>query len=1139
MEVHNSYTREQVYEASLAYFGGDALPANVFTDKYALRDKEGRYFELTPDDMHRRLAREFARIEAKYPNPMSEADIYSALKGFTEIVPQGSPMFGIGNDHQLVSTSNCSVIAPPQDTMSSIFDAARDMANLYKRRFGVGVDISYLRPAGASVNNAAVTSTGAWSFADFYSFVTRMVGQSGRRGALMITLDVRHPDVEQFIRMKEDLTKVTGANVSVKVADDFMRAVENDESYVLHFPVGAAVGERQFERTVRAREIFDLIAQTANQTAEPGVLYWDTIKNNLPLDAYPGFETVSTNPCLTGDTRILTIDGPKSFAELAATGEDVLVYAVDKDTNEAVVRWMRNPRKTRTNVEVLEVEFDSGLKVRATPDHNFISVRGEKVRASELRAGQSVSAFHLNRHRDGHLRTTRQLRRSEDQQYAYVHRMVADAMGWEIDGRIVHHKDGNPLNNRPENLEVLGSNAEHNSLHYPSRKANGFGGTYERTPAIRQKIREAVNAFYEKNGTSHLAGANHKVVAVRPAGTADVYNGTVDDVHTYIVVDPESIHESSLYTGIVSANCGELPLCPNDSCRLISIYLPSFVRNEFDNTAYFDFQTFAWRVRQAQRLSDDLVDLEIEKLTAIREQADTEDEKILFTKFIEACEGGRRTGLGTHGLADALAGLCIRYDSPEALRMADDIYKTLKFFAYDESIRLADQRGAFPIWDWETEKDCEFFRRMEAETLILPGTYGTGGSVVQSVAAAKMSGAALVTRMSRLGRRNGALLTNAPTGSVSILSRNCSSGIEPVFMLEYSRRRKVDPRTTGDLNALTQDDSGDYWETYTVYHKKAEDYREKAAELGQSTQLPDFFVTTGEIDPLMRVKMQATIQQHVDHSLSSTLNLPRETEWPTVAAIYMAAWKEGCKGVTVYRDGSRDGVLVSNEEKKAESVTEQETAEFAQRVAELEKERDELTRTLAVVEKARAVCVHRTHRGRTTSGEMFKATFRNMEGGERKAYTYVGLNEDGQPVETFVIDEQGDEELKPYASAIGKLTSLALKFGIPAAEIVGALEGLKGGSIAYEDRVYQSVPDMLAKLLRRAGERAVPPAEATYSAGTQPAPPTVKIEWGKDTGASPTVTGPNGSKCPRCGERSVYYTGGCPTCSACGWGKCS
>lgn len=815
------YTKEQVIEASTAYFGGAKLPATVFADKYALRDKDNNFYELTPDDMRRRMAREFARIEQKYPNPMGEQEIYEWL---AYIYPQGSPMFGIGNDFVAVSTSNCAVIDGPDDDMSDIFNVARDMANLYKRRFGVGTDLSKLRPEGASVNNAAGSSTGAWSFADFYSFVTRMIGQSGRRGALMLTMDVRHPDIEKFITMKRDLTKVTGANVSVKVSDDFMRAVEADEEFTLRWPVEAPLVDETYvydsdfdpqfngperivetrvrkaakvQRTVKARNIFNLIAETATATAEPGFLYWDTAVKNLPLANYPGFAPTSTNPC------------------------------------------------------------------------------------------------------------------------------------------------------------------------------------------------------------------------------------------------------------------GEIILSPNDSCRLISIYLPAFVRDPL-TSAYFDWAMFDKAVRVAQRLSDDLVDIEIEKLTAIRNVVTSDDERALFDAFIKACEEGRRTGLGTHGLGDTLALLGVKYDSEEGLRSADAIYSTLKVEAYLSSIEMAKERGAFPIFDWETEKNTEFYTRLPER---------------------------LVAEMAKYGRRNGALLTNAPTGSVTIISMirdllgpNGSSGIEPVFSLaSYTRNRKIDPAKESTVGA-TQDTTGDWWVPYTVHHPTVALYK---SIYGEESPLPDFFVDSSTIDPTFRVWMQGIITSHIDHSVSSTLNLPKGTKPETVADIYLQAWKVGCKGMTVYVDGSREQQVLSTQATAKAKGPEMDEAKVENRLAAAElrtevaeaKFNDLLSRfreTEAKLGECGDTCLVPTHRPTRTSGEQMKASFMHpLTMKERKVYVYVGRNDQGQPVEAFVIDQQGDEDLRPYAEALGRMTSLALKFGIPPEKVTEQLKGLKGGSVSYSEGIHQSVPDLLAKEIER------------------------------------------------------------------------
>jgi|3_EtaG_2_1085321.scaffolds.fasta_scaffold14585_2 ribonucleoside-diphosphate reductase alpha chain len=614
------HDEQEVRAATLKYFDGDELATNVWMTKYCLKDQEDNFMELTPDDMHRRLAREFARVEDKFSNPLGEDEIYNLLKGFEAIVPQGSPMYGIGNDYVNVSLSNCVVVDSPADNVSSIIDSGKELANLFKRRCGVGLDISNLRPENTPVNNAARTTTGAWSFADFYSYVCRMIGQNGRRGALMISMDVRHPDIDKFVMMKHDLTKVTGANVSVKISDDFMRAVENKETFTLQFPVDS--DEPIETREIEANELWTQIVESATKTAEPGLLMWDNITSRLPANEYDGFKTICVNPC----------------AEIA------------------------------------------------------------------------LSAY--------------------------------------------------------------------------------------------------------------------------------------------------------------------------DSCRLISVNLKNFVKDPFTKKASFDLKEFSNVIRSATRLSDDLVELENEKLLQIKESCDTADEKALWTRMIEACMNGRRTGLGTHGLADAIARLNVPYDGDVAIAMVDDIYRIMKISAYEESVKLAQERGAFPVFDWEVEKDNSFIKDLP--------------QVLQA-------------KIRAHGRRNISILTNAPTGSVSLLSQT-STGIEPVFRNSYIRRRKLS-HNEQHIKADFVDDLGDRWMEYKVFHHNVQQFLDT---LGKK-KIPDFFTTSDQIDWAKRVEIQAAIQQHVDHSISSTINLPKGTSPSLVGELYLAGWKKGLKGITVYVDGSRTGVLVTND----------------------------------------------------------------------------------------------------------------------------------------------------------------------------------------------------------------------------------
>ena len=616
------YTEDDAREATLAYFNGDELATNVFITKYCLRNEKGVFLERTPDDMHRRMASEFARIEKKFIGPsLTEEEIFAYLENFKYIVPQGSPMMGIGNDYVNVSLSNCVVVNNPQDSVSSIMDAGKDLANLFKRRCGVGLDISDLRPEGAPVNNSARTTTGAWSFADFYSYVCRMIGQNGRRGALMISMDIRHPDIENFIKMKQDLTKVTGANVSVKITDEFMEAVQKNETFTLQFPVDAE--NPDYISQVDAAALWAEIIVSATTTAEPGLLMWDNITKNLPAHEYPAFKTKTTNPC------------------------------------------------------------------------------------------------------------------------------------------------------------------------------------------------------------------------------------------------------------------GEIPLSAYDSCRLISLNLKHLVDSPFTPQATFDFAKFKDVVATGMRLSDDLVELELEKLENIRQVADNDDEHQLWCNLYQAAHSGRRTGLGTHGLADAIACLNLAYDSEEARVIIEKIYQTLRDAAYEESVYLAQERGAFPAFDWTTEEKNEYIQRLPER---------------------------IKTLLAAHGRRNISILTNAPTGSVSIMSQT-SSGLEPVFRNSYIRRRKLS-HDEQNLEADHIDDLGDRWVEYTVHHHNVQEY---LATTG-ATEIPAFFVESDKINWEQRVAVQAAIQRSIDHSISSTINLPKGTQPELVGRLYMEGWKQGLKGITVYVDGSRSGVLITEKD---------------------------------------------------------------------------------------------------------------------------------------------------------------------------------------------------------------------------------
>jgi ribonucleoside-diphosphate reductase alpha chain len=648
---NKGYTDEEAFRHSRDYFGGDDLAARVWINKYALKDSEGNLYELTPDDMHRRISGELARIEKKYPNPIPEEDIFQLLKEFRYIVPQGGPMSGIGNDFQLVSLSNCFVIGNDKgvDSYGAIMKVDQEQVQLMKRRGGVGHDLSPIRPSGSPVLNSALTSTGVVPFMERYSNSTREVAQDGRRGALMLTISIRHPDAEKFIDAKLQPGKITGANVSVKIDDEFMKAVIEKKPYIQQFPVNSENPE--IKREVDAGKLWEKIVHNAWKSAEPGILFWDTVLKESVPDSYSdqGYRTVSTNPC------------------------------------------------------------------------------------------------------------------------------------------------------------------------------------------------------------------------------------------------------------------GEIPLCPYDSCRLLAINLYSYVDEPFTENAKFDFEKFREHIRYAQRLMDDIIDLELEKIDRILEKIskDPEEDEIkrverkLWENIRIKAEEGRRTGVGITAEGDMLAALGLTYGTDNATDFSIEIHKTVALEAYRSSVNMARERGAFAIYDSQREKNNPFINRLKEED------------------------EQLYRDMVRYGRRNIALLTIAPTGTTSLMTQT-TSGIEPVFLPAYKRRRKVNPN---DKNATVSfvDDTGDSWEEYNVFHHKFVTWLEvngydveevkKFDEMAIDelvSKSPYYKATSADVDWMSKVRMQGEIQKWVDHSISVTINLPADAREDLVNELYITAWKTGCKGVTVYREGSRAGVLISN-----------------------------------------------------------------------------------------------------------------------------------------------------------------------------------------------------------------------------------
>lgn len=844
------YTYDEAFEASLAYFGGDELAARVWVSKYALKDSFGNIYEQTPDDMHHRIAAEICRIEHNYPNPMSEEEIFSYLKDFRYIVPQGSPMTGIGNHHQVGSLSNCFVIGLDgcPDSYGGVIRVDEEQVQLMKRRGGVGHDLSHIRPKGCPVKNSALTSTGLVPFMERYSNSTREVAQDGRRGALMLTVNIKHPDSEAFVDAKMTEGKVTGANVSVRIDDDFMRAATEGVPYTQTFPVDAEKPE--IKKEVDAKAFWEKIIHNAWKSAEPGVLFWDTIiRESLP-DCYAdlGFRTISTNPC------------------------------------------------------------------------------------------------------------------------------------------------------------------------------------------------------------------------------------------------------------------GEIPLCPYDSCRLLAINLFSYVKNPFTPQAEFNYELFHRHVQKAQRIMDDIIDLEMEKINTIIEKIDSDPEtdevkgpeRHLWEKIKAKTLKGRRTGVGTTAEGDMLAAMGLRYGTPEATAFSEDVHRHLALAAYNSSVDMAAERGAFEIFDANREKNNPFMQRLKAQD---PQMY---------------------ERMLVHGRRNIACLTIAPTGTTSLMTRT-TSGIEPVFMPVYKRRRKVNPNDA-EVRIDFIDDTGDAFEEYVVYHPKFIDWmkvnnievkdnytQEELDEL--VARSPYAGATANDIDWLEKVRMQGRIQKWVDHSISVTINLPNDVSEELVNKLYVEAWKAGCKGCTVYRDGSRSGVLVSLEKNKKKT---------------------EQPQTPAVDE------VHPLILKRPMELEANVVRFQNNK---EKWIAFVGLL-DGRPYEIFTgLADDEDGIFCPKSVSYGKIIKAVAPDGTKRYDF--QFVNKRGHKTTIEGLSDKFNPEYwnYAKLISGVLRYGMPIDQVLKLVGGLELDSKSINTWKMGVERAlkkylPNGTQASGQKCPNCGQETLIYQEGCLICTSCGTSKC-
>lgn len=852
-----TYSFEEAFETSLKYFAGDELAARVWVNKYALKDSFGNIFEKSPADMHWRIANEIARIEQKYKNPLSAQQVFELLDHFRYIVPAGSPMTGIGNHYQVASLSNCFVIGleGDADSYGAIMKLDEEQVQLMKRRGGVGHDLSQLRPKGSPVNNSALTSTGVVPFMERYSNSTREVAQDGRRGALMLSISIKHPDSEAFIDAKMTEGKVTGANVSVRIDDAFMKAAIEDKPYIQQFPVDSA--EPKVTKEVSPRKLWEKIVHNAWKSAEPGVLFWDTILRESIPDCYAdkGFRTVSTNPC------------------------------------------------------------------------------------------------------------------------------------------------------------------------------------------------------------------------------------------------------------------GEIPLCPYDSCRLLSINLYSYVENPFTPEARFNFDLFKKHVQLAQRIMDDIVDLEMEKIDLILEkvQSDPQADDVKLTerhlwKKIKYKSGlGRRTGVGITAEGDMLAAMGLRYGTQEATDFAVEVQKTLCLNAYRSSVTMAQERGAFEIYDAEKEKNNPFILRI------------------------KDADPALYEDMVKYGRRNIACLTIAPTGTTSLMTQT-TSGIEPVFMPVYKRRRKVNPNDT-DVHVDYVDEVGDSFEEYIVYHKKFiewmkinhidTDKKYTQEEIDQLVaKSPYYKATANDVDWLMKVRMQGAIQKWVDHSISVTVNLPNSVDEALVNKLYVEAWRSGCKGCTIYRDGSRSGVMIS--------------------VSKKDKKKDNKADLKAQVERERLLNRPKVTEVRPKELECDVVRFQNNK---EKWVAFVGLL-DGYPYEIFT-GLQDDEEgiVLPKTVTKGKIIKQTNEDGTHRYDF--QFENKRGYKTTVEGLSEKFNPEYwnYAKLISGVLRYRMPIDHVIKLVGSLQLKDESINTWknGVERALKKYITDgtkAQGQKCPACGQETLVYQEGCLICTNCGASRC-
>ena len=1026
------YSEEDALQRSLKYFNGDDLAASVFVSKYALRDNKNRIIEATPSDMHRRLAAEFARIEKNYPNPISEEEIFDYFEHYNWIIPQGSPMSAVGNPFQVQSCSNCFVIPSPEDSYGGIMKTDQEQAQIMKRRGGVGFDISHIRPRGLETKNAARTTDGIGVFMDRFSNTCREVAQNGRRGALMLTISCHHPEIRTFINIKKDRKRVTGANISIRLTDEFMKAVKNGTEVELRWPVSEE--NAKMRQMVDARELWKEIIEAAWQSAEPGLLFWDTAQKYTPSDIYKdfGYESIATNPCVTGDTWVMTDSGPKQVFDLVDNGSFRAAVAGSVYSSTDKGFWHTGKKQT------IIIKTKEGFELECTPDHRILTakfVNRQKITewkaAKDIGVGDQINledhsanaAFGWHNGNTGQMydegyllgslvgdgcicgetaylswwggtkehmhkyvsemtqRTivcrsdlgsgsmssssatdydrvgfnSKSLKELADRYGISVDKIIPAAVektsasfykgflsGWfDTDGTINCCKDKQRCDVRLCSSTLVNLKTAQRMLArlgiiskiYENRKEagtrrlpDGNGGQKEYFCKASHELiitKDNIARFAERIGFVDPDKAQRLDSLIASYGSRGFYkekfvaevrvieDGSIRDVYD-CSVDTVNCFDAN---GVTVHNCGEIILSAYDSCRLLCVNLFSFVTDPFTSKARFDFEKMEKISGIAQRLMDDMIDIEIEQIDKILAKIDSDPEsddakyaeRKLWNNIKTACINGRRTGLGITALGDAIAALNVRYGSKESIVLTEQIYKALAIGSYRSSCVMAKERGAFPIWNANLEKNHPFLERIWNAA---PDVYEL---------------------YKKYGRRNIANTTTAPTGSVSTQTQT-TSGVEPAFLIFYLRWKKINPNDHY-TRVDRVDELGDKWQCYPVFHHHFKTWMEanghKIDENAPPKSIDDlpfykdspyYKATSNDVDWVASVDIQAAAQKWIDHAISKTCNVPKDCPKEVIAEVYMRAWEQGCKGFTVYRDGCRDGVLVATDSEKKASL---------------------------------------------------------------------------------------------------------------------------------------------------------------------------------------------------------------------------